>query len=182
MSTETESRIIGADADDKICRRCGRTALDSRLSVSEDTLKEYFRCMLGNVPFKKTFNVFDGKISITFSTLTNEQEQLVLNYDKSKPLDAAVDTLMFRLMLGLDRIEVRNPDTLQLICKWDGLSSDVKSEILTDPVKAAEKLGAAIDPVMLQLVRRCHITFMVLVTTILESMVDQNFYEGVGLL
>ena len=164
----------------QVCTRCGRTQLDSKLKVDEETLKEHLRCSLGGRPFKRTFKIADNRVLATFSTLTNSMEQSIVDFLETK-LDTKMDVTMLRLLLSLEKLVIVDPDSGEQIVKWE-TTIDERKEFIKDPMKAAEQLADAIDPLLLQVVRRCHVTFVILVATILETMVDENFYEGVGLL
>lgn len=181
MSEEQKSNIETTDTIDlsKVCTRCGRSALDSRLAVDEDALKEHLRCSLGGRPFKRTFKIADNRILVTFATLTNAMEQSIADFVDTK-LDTKIDVAMLRLILSLESVTLIDPDSGEQNVKWETTIDDRK-EFIKNPKKAIEDLADAIDPLLLQLIRRCHITFVILVATILETMVDENFYEGVGL-
>lgn len=180
MSDEVKTADTENKPDTRVCSRCGRSELDSKLKVDEATLKEHLRCSLGGRPFKRTFKVADNRVLVTFSTLTNAMEQSLVDYIDTR-LDNKMDVAMVRLMLSLENITLVDPDSGEQSVKWE-TTIDERKEFIKDPKKAAERLADEIDPLLLQLVRRCHITFVILVATILETMVDENFYEGVGLL
>lgn len=161
-----------------ICKRCGRIELDKNLEVDEATMKEYFRCSLGGKPFTRSFNVADGDFTATFEVLSADAEVLLDKYINKDMTDIALMDL--RLLLTLKEITKLDAETSGIKTIY---SRDKKERIkvLDNPKASLEQLTSNFDSIMLGVLRRMNVTFMLLTNTILENIINQDFYEGVGL-
>lgn len=64
----------GADLPPPLCPHCGwpRDVPDATEPTREDKLA-YLACFLGNVPFTKVFKLFDGRVAVSFRTMTAKE-------------------------------------------------------------------------------------------------------------
>lgn len=161
----------------QVCKRCGRPDLNKELDVSDEAVKEYFRCALGGRKFTKTFNVMNNELSATFEALS-AQDELLLN--RLNPT-STVQPIDVRMLLSLKEVSVFDPETSGLRTIYSRSTEDSK-KLLENPAEELDKLTENFDSVMLGVLRRMHITFVMLINTITEHIIDEDFYKGVGLL
>ncbi len=64
----------GADAPAPLCSHCGwpRDVPDGTNPTREDKVS-YLACWIGGVPFTKVFKLFDGRVAVSFRTLTTKE-------------------------------------------------------------------------------------------------------------
>lgn len=59
------------------CPCCGKPTLVKPLELSGPVLDHYMSCLISGVPFSHTYPVYKGKLEITVTRLSKEQEQTV---------------------------------------------------------------------------------------------------------
>jgi hypothetical protein len=153
--------------------------LEKDIEVDAEVLKEYTRCTLGGRLFKRTFSVLDNELQVTITAMPAELEVALERLpsavtDQLQPLDV-------RLVLTLEEIKVFDAETSSMKVIY---SKDVaaRKELINDPAKAVSELAGSVDSIMLGVIRRMNATFVVLQNAIMEAIVDEDFYEGVGLI
>lgn len=170
---------MSEESQPQICKRCGRIELDKALEVSEETMQEYFRCALGGKPFSKSFTVANGDLTVKFEVLSADAEILLDRYINKDTND--IQLMDLRLLLSLSEITKYDEETSGTKTIYSKSAKDrIKS--LENPKKSLEQLVANFDSILLGVIRRMHVTFAILTNTILENIINKDFYEGVGLL
>ncbi len=166
------------DAADIICPRCNKNISQAALTVSEDVLKEYTRCLLGQRPFTKTMSMFGGTMQLTFESMSAEQAEVfktvMVEADVEKALDA-------KLLATLKNIKVIDTDNQTSV---DTYTADYNTRLgycKSMPAEVATVIKN-VDAPLLGVLRKCALTFELLCVTIRESVFNGDFYEGIGLL
>ena len=170
---------MSEEVQPKVCKRCGRVELDKTLEVSEETMQEYFRCSLGGKPFSKSFTVAEGDLTIKFEVLSADAELLMDRYINKDTTD--VQLMDLRLLLSLSEITKFDEETSGVKIIYSKTAAE-RIKALENPKKSLEQLISGFDSIMLGVLRRMHVTFVILTNTILENIINKDFYEGVGLL
>lgn len=165
------------------CLRCGRALGTKPLDVSDEVTEEYFRHLLGQVPFEKTFKLFDGQLLLTFKELSGES--IIYNTDKIKSIknfDEFADVLEMHLIVGmLKKVSVYDPHTMEVKDIYSK-SDEELIENTKSPKEAYDNLLRAVGHVKIAIIRRACATFELLLTALIEKGQDTNFYEDAGLL
>lgn len=161
-----------------VCKRCGRPHLDKDIEVDEATMQEYMRCALGGRLFSKTFSVLNNELQVTLEALPAEFE---VDLERLQFIaESDIQSLDLRLLLTLRQIKVFDPDTSGMKTIYNA-DLDKRKKVLENPKAALQELADAVDAVLLGVLRRMSATFVVLQNAILETIVNKDFYEGVGL-
>lgn len=63
------------------CPCCGKPTLVKPLELSGPVLDHYMSCLISGVPFSHTYPVYKGKLEVTVTRLSKEQEQAVKDTD-----------------------------------------------------------------------------------------------------
>lgn len=165
------------------CLRCGRELGTSPLTVTDAVAEEYFRHLLGQIPFEKTFKLFGGQLLVTFKELSGSSI-----IENSKRISSGIsdsefsDTVEMALLVGmLKRVSTYNTRTMEtkdIYIKTDEeLVNNTKN-----PKEAYNKLLESVGQVKIAVIRRACTTFELLLTALIEKSQDENFYEDAGLL
>lgn len=162
-----------------ICKRCGRSDMDAELKVEESTIQEYFRCSLGGRPFSKTFNIGDGTLSVTFEAPSAD---FMVEFERIAAKATNEDDLLdLRMLISLAEIKTYDEQSSGLNTVYKK-SADERRKLFEDPKQALLDFSRDFDAVMLMLLRRVNLTFVLLLNEIVNSLVNKDFYKGVGLL
>ena len=160
------------------CPRCGKMVEDSYITVSEDTMQEYTRCMLGQRSFSKTIELLGGVLKLTFVALSAEQAELVKNLASDMSIEEILD---LKLLATLSKIEVVDSTIHETIDKYVAEYADRLGYCKKFP-KDITKVITDVDAPMLGIIRKCALSFDVLCSAIKDNIFNQDFYEGIGLL
>lgn len=161
-----------------LCPRCHKNISQPELTVAEEVLQEYTRCLLGQRPFTKTMTLFDGSIQVTFESMSAEQAEQFKVVMADADIDRSLDA---KLLATLKIVKVIDKD---LQTSTDTYVADYNTRLgycknmpatITDVLKG-------VDAPMLGVLRKCAMAFEVLCVTIRESVFSGDFYEGIGLL
>ena len=162
----------------QVCPRCGRDMSAGDVSVSEEVMQEYTRCMLGQIPFTKTVTLMHGAATLTFEAMSAEQSEVLKMLIRDMTIDQIIDA---KLLATLKQVSIVDP-TIHVIT--DLYTADA-AERLEYCKKFPEKITDVIkdiDAPMLGVIRRAAIAFDVLCNNIKEQLCSSDFYEGIGLL
>lgn len=162
------------------CKRCGRFDTDAPLSVSDDVLQEYLRCTLGGRTFSKKFEFGNGKVSMTFEVVPAELNLMLERIIDNTTLSNA-EIIDLRMLMSLSEITAFDEQTSGIKTLYK-MSLEDRKKLLEAPTKATEALVKNMDSVLLQIVRRINIAFIMLINEITDSLLNKDFYDGVGLL
>ena len=166
-----------------VCPRCGKSLNERDLKVDDDAMQAYLRATLSGERFTKTFKIADGKILVTFtelpSTVADKLQTILRGIPAERLLDKAVD---YKLLLSLLKVEfVDNCDGV-IHTKYEAYDDDERLKAINNLDSAFTTFSESFDESTLRLLRQLAITFGLLVKTITDSMLNSDFYEGVGLL
>lgn len=157
------------------CPRCGWST-DPRLKPAEEDVKEYFRSVLGGRPFGKTYDLADGRIKMTFATITSaaqaELERVAASLDGMEEREANATGIRIRLLYHLRSIALEG-STLATFgeARLDSL------EVV--PVRYEAVFGALPGPLM-DMAARTVLLFLELNRELLAAAFDENFWKGAG--
>ena len=162
----------------KNCPWCGRDCTKTSVHISEDVLKEYVRCMLGQVEFRKEFSLLDNSIKVGF---VEPPGDISVFLDERQKSGVDIHVLRdIRLLASFEYIGVVDEDTGDTTYIISRNDSERREEPLKY-AKAIKELAERISSSQLALIRNCSSAFSILCTNIVDEMVNKNFYEGVGL-
>lgn len=160
------------------CKRCGRQVVEDPVTVSDDVVKEYMRCRLGGRPFSREMRVLNGSFIITAETADADIIRLLDRYIDINGVLTNPDMQLLALISKLERVDLDSGITTTIY----EADRSVRKAALTDTETGIGKLCANLDAVELGVVRRACKAFVILNNILMETIVDENFYKGVGLL
>lgn len=161
-----------------LCPRCNKNIAQADLTVTDDVLKEYTRCLLGQRPFTKTMTLFKGAMQVTFESMSAEQAEIFRTVMAEADLDRALDAKLLATMKNIKVIDATTQTSA------DTYTADYNTRLgycKSMPAEVTDVLKG-IDAPMLGVLRKCALTFELLCLTIRESVFSEDFYEGIGLL
>lgn len=176
---ELENRLSTRE----ICKRCGRELGTEPLTVSDEVMEEYFKNLLGQTPFEKTFKLFGGKLLLTFRELSGSA--IIENnkrIEETKSPEEFADVVEMYLITGmLVRVETYDPKTMTTTSVYS-MTDEQLLENTKNPKKAYDNLLQLMGQLQMAVIRRACTTFEYLLTALIEKGQDPNFYEDAGLL
>lgn len=164
--------------DSKVCPWCGRDCNKTSVHPSEEVLKEYVRCMLGQTIFGKTFYLLDNTVQLRF---VEPMADVALLIDERQKAGTDVGILRdIRLLATFESLAVVDEDTgdIQYLINRD---AEERKDDAFKFAKAIKDLSERLTTTQLSLIRNCSSLFTVLCASIVDELVNKNFYEGVGL-
>jgi hypothetical protein len=154
-----------------ICRQCGHnTAAIDELAPSEEEKQEYLRCILGKKLYRKTYTLFDGKVTMAFEMLTQTDSARMgpvlneLNVERS--MQGITDSMNLKLLFYLRQFNTDQFSPPEDIGKW----KEAFNERFSDYGEDAPALLA-----------RVLMEFLRLAEMLPQSGLDENFWKGAGL-
>lgn len=201
-STEAE------DANMDICPCCGKRSIPKPAKINADLMDQWLACMVTATPFSHEYPLYGGRIKITVSKLSAEQQDslrmanaAIVQYTHNKQQDElACDTQELRALLQLlaviQRIEItkksgilfRPQDIAMAACSDILAASKHSGESVTETIEEALKraYGNLTDPSRvsgipintLVTVAKAHAD---LYTILLSNGFDDSFWEGIEL-
>ena len=176
---ELEERL----ATRELCKRCGRELGTEPIKVSDEALEEYFKCMLGQKPFEKTFRLFGGKLLLTFRELSGAS---IIESNKraetAKSADEFADTLEMYLITGmLTKVELYD-DATMITSTIYAMTDEQLVANTKNPKQAYDKLVETVGQMHIAVIRKACTVFEYLITALIEKSQDENFYVDAGLL
>lgn len=179
MSEASNTTEVFEEVGQKLyCHRCGRLVTDNPLKVDDATLKEYVRSRLGQQPFAKVFNAMGGMFKVYCETADADIFRRLEDYTDISGSLIKPDAQILAVVSGISRVDRDNGTTVDLY----SADNSKRLEMLSDVEAGMAALCEKLDGVELGIVRRACKTFVLLNNILMEQLVDENFYEGVGLL
>ena len=167
----------------EVCKRCGRELGTAPLSIKDDVMEDYFRHLLGQEPFEKTFKLFNGQLRLTFKELSGKS--IVENSKKAAEHESYsefADSLeMYLVVSMLKSVETFDPNTMVTTTIYSKTDEELL-ENTKNPKEAYEKLLETVGQVKIAIIRKACTVFEYLLTALIEKGQDTNFYEDAGLL
>ena len=172
--------VKGEEVEKVFCKRCGAEISEKPLSVDEGVMEDYLRAVLGGKHFERTFKLASGRISMTFAEIPGPVSDKFNDIMKTTPVDKALDTAVnYKLALILKKVEFINPDGVVEI-KYEA-DDETRAKYVENLQRAFSKLSESFDESILVLLRRAGISFIMLTKAISDSLLNSDFYTGVGL-
>jgi CRISPR/Cas system CMR subunit Cmr6 (Cas7 group RAMP superfamily) len=166
-----------------VCKRCGFDNKQDEYKVDEEIVKDYYKCMLAQEQYSKTYDIMNGAYTITCQEPTRKLLSAYVGcWDR---LDHSVTQYAHDLMclLMITRIERRTEEGIVSIFE---MSSDEKLKLFRGA--AFENIESVIPDtyqnlpqILLSAIKGVAQTFSALCTQIAEAALDENFWKGVGL-
>lgn len=181
--TDKVKELEGQLATRELCKRCGRELGTEPIKVSDDALEEYFKCMLGQKPFEKTFRLFGGKLLLTFRELSGASiVESNKRAEAAKSADEFADTLEMYLITGmLTKVELYD-DTTMITSTIYEMTDEQLIANTKNPKQAYDKLVETVGQMHIAIIRKACTVFEYLITALIEKSQDENFYADAGLL
>ena len=160
------------------CPRCGKSLDGAHISVAEEVMQEYTRCMLGQKSFSKTLELLGGTLRITFTALSAEQAEMVKVLARGMTLEEILD---LKLLATLSNIEMVDSVMHETVEKY---AAEYESRVgyCKKFPEDITKVLVDIDAPMLGIIRKCALSFDILCNAIKDKIFNEDFYVGIGLL
>jgi predicted Zn-ribbon and HTH transcriptional regulator len=91
----------------KMCRNCGHSPEGDPVEVTEIDKEEFVRSLLGKRPFRKTYDMFGGKMKITFRIRTMVENDLIAEQCNLEIEDGRIPTTGLGLANQIYHIRLR---------------------------------------------------------------------------
>lgn len=170
---------IQEDTSKHVCKRCGWDQRQEYDVASSELLRDYFKCMLGQVPFQKTYELFNGVLTVVFEEPTGKLLRLQ-EKEASKRLankdNTISDALDFAIIPALVSIALENEGVgRKYLYQAD---AGRRERLLEDGVVPPELDNMPL--VSLQAVRNTYGEFSQLCARLVRASQDENFWQGDG--
>jgi hypothetical protein len=179
----------------KPCEHCGKVP-GKMLKPDEKEMKEYVRRLLSGQSYTKAYELFDGALTLTFRTLTQEQrdymEELMQtaqdDYLKNLNEDQIAELQQIPPTLQAQQLQIRMVFCTERIGEGDQLSvpektaKTIKKKQVTEILDLFHQrfvMNRSAD--LLPLIVRTFDQFTLLTNLLMGAAFDTNFYKGVGL-
>lgn len=157
--------------DKLLCPACGKPLDEGSGGPTTDDLQEYIRCLLGGRLFRKTYELYDGKLNLTFSALTSAEAENVYQQGQQ-----------FRMLLGEEEAQVQLT-RVRLLYYLRSVGTTAYS-----PPKEGEDLDTlyaqrfqTAPDGLLTVEVNVLMHFLRLLTELAEKALDHRFWKGAGL-
>ena len=154
-----------------LCRQCGHdmAAIDEP-SPSEEERQEYLRCILGKKLYRKTYMLFDGKVTMAFELLTQADSMRlspILNeLNATRSIQGLTDSMNLKLLFYLRQFNADEFSPPENLDNW----KEAFNERFSDYGEDAPALLA-----------RVLMEFLRLAEMLPQAGLDENFWKGAGL-
>lgn len=170
---ELQEQLANVDA----CNRCGRASRTAPLKVNDDVMRRYFRSMLGQIPFTHTITALDGMLSATF--MLQRGDVLVAKYNEKADAEGKdIESMIASTLVSVKVID----KTAEIEKVVYSRTPEELAATAGDWKKGYSELLNAVDLIQLAFVKTACSAFVVLVSTIIDSIQSEDFFEGAGLL
>lgn len=190
-----------------VCPCCGQPTLKKPIKVDGKIVDDYLACIMTNVPFNHTFNLFDGKLKINVAMADRDEGlklyRFICMVEPLAPREIKVQDLLglVKTYGGIKRIDVKGRGNTEktyfpekhiaevcnkLLTDWeyvDLTDAGKKQEFLKAVMTAYEQLS---QPDLLSstppgVLARVMNDFRAMERIILEAGFDENFWKGIEL-
>jgi hypothetical protein len=160
--------------DHVACMQCGYNMADISLPTpAEEERREYLRCILGKRPYKKTYTLYEGEITISFELLSQVDSARMapilakINQDENATeLMRMTESVNLKLLFYLRQFNDTSYKVPETFDKWREVYTDRFSEF-------DESVPALLIRVLLEFLR--------LADMLPSAGLDENFWKGAGL-
>lgn len=161
------------------CKRCGFDQRQDYNPVSEEILQEYFKASLGQVPFSKKYELYNGALIVTFEEASGKllrlQERAIM--EKTKDGHGSIsDAADFSMVASLVEVAQQPKEGGErVLYKAD---AERRLHILEEQNLPEELVNMPI--IQLQALRTTFSHFSSLCAALVLAAQDENFWKGVG--
>jgi len=158
-----------------VCKRCGCICTEEPLKPTEEERREYLRCILGGNMYVKKYNLFDGAITVSFGSLSNDEA------DRMGVVLGQLDRSMPPLKLQAEAVKIK------LLYYLEGLGSDAyesptEEAVIGDVYKLYKKRFGHLSEDYMTILIRAYQEFYQLIGILTNSGFDSGFWAGAGLI
>jgi len=154
-----------------LCKRCGHdTEITEEPAPSEEERQEYLRCILGKKLYRKTYTLFDGKVTMAFELLSQSDSSrmgpILNDLNRTRSIEGLTDSMNLKLLFYLRQFnteEFRPPENAD---SW-------KEEFAARFKDYGEDSPALLARVLMEFLR--------LAEMLPQAGLDENFWKGAGL-
>jgi hypothetical protein len=167
----------GEKAEVKACPRCGWQEVD-KPKPNPDDVKEFFRSVMGDRPYRKTYPLAGGQLVLTFSTMTAEETDVVNHFIVAAQVasDIELAEIGIKTKMVYTLKEVRSGDAVK---KFEA-PNFTRETPLEDLLKEYRTRLAGIDDTKLRMYCRTMMLFNDLVQLLIGEAFDENFWKAAG--
>jgi hypothetical protein len=154
-----------------LCRQCGHdmAAVDAPAPADEEK-QEYLRCILGKKLYRKTYTLFDGKVTMAFELLTQADSTRmgpILNeLNMLRSMQGITDSMNLKLLFYLRQFNTDEFSPPENLDNW-------KEEFSARFDDYGEDAPALLARVLMEFLR--------LAEMLPQAGLDENFWKGAGL-
>jgi hypothetical protein len=193
-----------------MCPCCGKTKIKKPVEIKSILMEQYMACMMTGTPFAHTYEMYDGKIKITVTMLTQDESDNLIQTRALLDLcaikvDAEMDDVvknlkgMLELYSQIDTITVKNDKnvkaftpaaTAKEICATllkkrteittDKLEKEVLKDMLQDSYNTCKNTDL-MSVVPPVILSTVRSTHDTLYSILVEAGFDPNFWKGIEL-
>jgi hypothetical protein len=165
-----------------LCKRCGFDNTQDLPKIDPNIVKEYYKHILTQAPFKKEYTLFDGQIIVT---CTEPNRRLLAKYANSwdilgnRAVQYALDLLCIML---LDKIQLKTAEGI--VTKYeadDEQRHEFFSAITPENIESLiPESYQSLSQVLLVSIKQIVGDFNNLCLKLAEAVHEPNFWKGVG--
>jgi hypothetical protein len=166
-----------------VCKRCGFDNKHEKYEVDQEAIKDYYKSLLAQEPFKKTYDILNGTYSITCEEPTRQLlAAYTLCWDKldSTIVQYAPDLLSLMVINKIEKITSDGLETVydmpmdERLKMFRGITFENIENVIPDYYQNMPQ-------VILLAVKGVTAAFNALCLQLGEAALDENFWKGVGL-
>ena len=184
-----ETNIIGdtaeklneafTEAAPHLCKRCGWDQREEYSLADSNLVQAYFKCLLMQQPFQKTYELFNGTLIVVFEEPTGKLLRLQereANKRADNKTQTISDALDFAVIPTLVSIHIKNEEfgNRELY-----IADRMRREQILQTGEIPEELDN-MPVVTLQALRNAYSEFSALCAQLVRAAQDENFWKGAG--
>lgn len=170
------------EAEPVICQKCGWDVNNGVITPTEDEVREFTRCLLGERGFEKDYEYLGGGLKATFKELSATDKDKLTEVLKTIPPEGP-NRVYIEVISDMRKIQ-----TMATLSKIK--SNDVEKNITLDlegdkqaiaVLEEFDKVVGKYPATLVDILLRGYIEFDRLLNALTEAAFDENFWEGAGL-
>ena len=182
MPEEATEKLIDQalkDNQDHCCKRCGFDQREEYTPVTEELVQAYFAAALSQTPFRKTYELYGGALTVSFEEATGKllrlQEKAIVERSKNGQASIA-DAADFSLVSSLCEV-IQHPK--------EGSARVLYKAGMAERIQILEKMELPdtlinMPMIQLQALRSTYNEFSKLCAGLMLAAQDENFWKGAG--
>lgn len=170
---EAKEAASPPEEDPVYCPRCQFNIKQREAECSDEERKEYVRAMLGSRLFSKQYELFDGKMKLTFTSLPNskaeEMAKVLRLLDRNSPT-----------FIG----DAHRVKALYYLSAYNDVAFEVPEKEFEDYEHAHVMFTESFEQFsedQMTIIMRALAEFQNLLALLAQSAFDENFWKGAGL-